>query len=225
MAIKVTDRGVTTTKFEGRVLQVRRFTAVRNLSDTLDYTDRQTVGCCEALVWLGTRGFAAGKRYGGGEGYGDQVDLEFYEQFEWIDCSNLFAWRGERVMEPVEDAVVGKSEPLMFANFLAWQAWQKVQAAAAEEKRLAEAKVACAEAKRAATLAKRWATEYSKRLAAEALLKGLPAKGTRVTVKGVTGQLAWTGASKYYGKWGARAGVKDAKGVMHWFTAEDFLGR
>lgn len=206
-------------EYEGRVLEVRRYVARRNMSDTLDYSDFRDVECVDALVWLGAHGKL-------NDWDRESRDLEFHEQFKWINCSNHFVWRGEDKHEPEADAVVGRSEPLMFVNHLAWQAWKKVQAEAASAKAAAELKVAqAAAAKKAASQAKRQATDDAKRAAAEALLAKVPAKGSRVTVGGFTGKVAWTGVSKYYGKWGARVGVKNAKGEMAWFTADEVVGR
>ena len=235
MAIKVTKLNQhgqvleTREEYVGRVLEVRRYREVRNMSDTLDYSDHQTVDCCDALVWLGTR---APKPYGSRydelhpSSYGEDVDLEFHQQFAWVNCSNHFVWRGEDKREPEVDAVVGKSEPLMFANHLAWQAWKKVQAEAAAKRAAEELKLRQAEeAKVAARKAKRQATDDAKKAAAEALLAKVPAKGSRVTVGDFAGKVAWTGVSKYYGKWGARVGVKNAKGEMAWFSADEVVGR
>ena len=105
-------------------------------------------------------------------------------------------------------------------NLIAWRSYQ-----AALEAKLAAAaeKAAAVAAKAEADRAKRAAAKTAKLAAAEAearkLLAHIPAKGTTVTVDGFTGKVFWTGVSKYYGKWNARAGVKDAKGEVRWIDA------
>ena len=70
--------------------------------------------------------------------------------------------------------------------------------------------------------AKKQAKEDALRSEAEKLLARIPAKGTMVTVDGFTGQVFWTGVSKYYGKFNARAGVKNSKGEVQWIDATKF---
>ena len=78
----------------GEVVQIRKYQAQRNLSDTLDYTDFQTVNVTEALVYVGrTRP----------NHNGDAVPLDAEERFRWTDCSNLFVWRGSDHRTPVGD--------------------------------------------------------------------------------------------------------------------------
>ena len=80
-------------------------------------------------------------------------------------------------------------------------------------------KAAKAAARAAAAGAKLAATKDD----ATALLAKLPPKGTTVTVKGITGQLFWSGIKAYRGVNSARIGVKDSGGVAHWFAASDLV--
>lgn len=217
MAIKVEGREGTKFEYVGRVIDVRRYKDHRNMSDTLDYSDWQTVDCCDALVWRGPRG----KR----NWYdAEEVDLEFWEQFQWVNCSNHFVWRGEEARTPEVDAPGGRgSEPLMWANYIAWTSWQKGQAEkAAREARERAAAAAAEKAKKDAKVAAKAAKDDSLKKIAEASLANVPPKGTSVVVKGFAGKVSWMGASKYRGKWQARVGVKNAKGIMEWFDAADF---
>jgi hypothetical protein len=133
--IKTTNsqtKAVTET-YVGRVLEVKTFTESRNMSDTLDYSDWQAVKCTSALVWLGTRG----KGHWADK---EDRDLEFFEQFQWIDVSNHFAWRGCDFKEATRDAgmdIIG-SDPIMLVNYIAWQSHQKALAAEADAKRVAQ---------------------------------------------------------------------------------------
>jgi len=118
-------------------------------------------------------------------------------------------------------------EPLMWANLVAWEAYHKAAAEKrAEELRIEqEARHAAEEAekaKRAARHAKKVAKEATMKAETEKLLARIPAKGTIVTIDGFTGQIFWAGCSKYYGKWSARAGVKNAKGEVAWISADKF---
>jgi membrane protein involved in colicin uptake len=104
-----------------------------------------------------------------------------------------------------------------------WDAHAAQLAVEAEEKRAAaEAQRAAAAAVEAAKAAKKAAKDAALRVEAEKLLARIPPKGTTVTVDGFTGKVFWTGASKYYGKWTARAGVKNAKGTVQWVSADRF---
>lgn len=218
--------------FAGRVIEVKKFLADRNHSDTMDYSDWRRTECTYALVWLGTRNVPAVGLDGDmpialleNSAWGiqrDTRDLEFHEQFAWIDCTNICSDRNGYRVDPVVDAdpahYVG--EPEMWMNLIAWRSYQ----AALEAKRVAAAeKAAAVAAKAEADRAKRAAAKTAKLAAAEAearaMLAHIPARGTTVTVDGFTGKVFWTGVSKYYGKWNARAGVKDAKGEVRWIDA------
>jgi hypothetical protein len=225
--------------YAGRVLKVEDVTESRNFSDTFDYTDFRTTTCTYALVWMGTRGIPT--EYRGGRDVvwylendvpeyrkGDVRDLEFHEQFAWVDCTNIFSDRNNYSLSPAADAIVPTQETaLMWANYIAWQAHQKALEEAAQAKALADAEAARKEAAErakiaAAKVAKKAAKDASAKAIAEGMLARIPAKGTEVTVDGFTGKVFWTGATKYYGKWSARAGVKDSKGNVQWVPAEKF---
>lgn len=241
--IKNTQDHVTYSLFAGRVLKVEKTVETRNWSDTLDYSDYRTTNCTYALVWLGTHGLPPSKsttrpmaHYGSVRSPSDHMpdylaaaarDLEFFEQFAWVDCTNLFSDRNGYTLAAAEDALGG--EPLMWANYIAWQAYmdsaREAAAAAAAKKAEAirlveEEKAAKAAARAAAAEAKLAATKDE----AAVLMAKLPPKGTKVTVKGVTGQLFWTGIKAYRGVNSARIGVKDSTGTAHWFSASDLVG-
>lgn len=199
----------------GRVLEMRTFQANRNMSDTLDYSDYQTVEVTEALVWLGPVGRPEGR------GYGAERPLEFFEQFAWIDVSNHFAWRSGVFATAAVDATMGQGEPLMWANYLAWQGWMEANRAArirAEVER--EALIAATEAAAAQRAAEKAAKSQAKleatKAAAEALLARAPKKGSTLTIGGVTGKVCWVGTAKYRGAYTARFGLKDSRGNVTW---------
>ena len=232
----------TETYFEGRVLKVETVTETRNWSDTLDYSDYRTTTCTYALVWLGTRNLPPKTFHKESRALVDSdllrheihvwrkpwvSELEFFEQFAWVDCTNIFSDRhGFSLTCEVDSSFAdAHKEPLMWVNYLAWESFHEARvareaaegAARAEEKRIAEAAAA---AKKAATAAKRAATDEAKKAAAEAILAAAPAKGTKVTVDGFTGIITWKGTKKFYGKWQARVGVKSASGEMIWVDAD-----
>jgi len=188
-------------EYTGRVLKVETYTDRRNHSDTLDYSDWRTTQCTRALVWLGTFGRPSVYTT-------EERELAPHEQFRWIDCTNIFVWRGSPEMVPVAD-VGPDSEPLMLVNFIAYESFLK-----AEAERLArEAAVRAEEErkereKKEAARAKREAKDNALKAAAEALLASAPKKGTQVKVGDFVGTVFWTGATKYHGKWSARLGVK-----------------
>lgn len=209
--------------FEGRVVRIEEVEETRNWSDTMDYTDYRTTRCRYALVWLGTRGVPPELRgdrwHAVTHPYSTSVprDLDFHEQFGWVDCTNLFGWRLGFRLEASCDA---DGEPLMWANLIAWDAYRKSEAAAAERKREEARRLkAAADAAAAAREAQKAAAVAATRPAAEALLAKVPPAGTTVTAGGVTGKVAWKGAKVHRGRWSARVGVKDAAGVMHWVDA------
>lgn len=230
------------TYFEGRVLKVEITTETRNWSPTLDYTDYRTTACTYALVWLGTHNLPP-QVYNNSErpvvesdllqskiaSYKvDKVrDLEFFEQFAWVDCTNIFSDRyGFRLSYEVDSSFADShKEPLMWANYVAWEAFHKERAARkaseiaarAEERRIAEQTIA---AKKSAATAARAATDEVKKAEAERTLTAAPAKGTTVTVGGFTGIITWKGIKKFYGKWRARVGIKNTTGEMIWVDAD-----
>ena len=199
MAIKIetTHAGQTETtlEFSGRVIEVRKFMATRNMSDTLDYTDRQYVECTEALVWLGTHGHKPHSRCNDETGapeyhistYGDVGDLDFTQQFAWVNCSNHFVWRGEPRCTPEVDADIRdlNTDPMMWVNYIAWKSHQKAN--------LEEAHRAREEA-----IAKDAALQAAKAAKVAARAKLIPVKGDKVIVvggrkvkKGFTGVAAY----------------------------------
>jgi hypothetical protein len=228
-------------RFAGRVVRIEETTENRDHSDTLDYTDFRTTQCTYALVWLGTHNFPPtttgrrGVRFMADwavmrdstyeNAYSKPRDLEFHEQFAWVDCTNIRTDRTGLYLEAVLDGVPGTfGEPLMWANLIAWDAHQaarreKAAADRAEEDRRRREAHQAAVAHQAARDAKKAARIAASQPAAEALLAKVPPKGTTVTVDGVTGKVAWMGTKVYRGRWSARVGVKDSQGQMHWVDA------
>jgi hypothetical protein len=219
----------TVTFFEGRVLEVKKYTARRNMSDTLDYTDVRDVECVDALVWLGAHGVPpylwnnctlARMPDEHSPSYGPQPRaLEFYEQFAWVDCSNHFSWRGDAIRTPTVDADLHNGDPLMWANYIAWKSHQaaETQRLVAEARARHDERLAyqAAEAEKAAA---REAKDLALKAGAEKLLATV-VKGNTYTVDGFTGKAFWLGAKKYRGKWQARVGLKDSRGTVLWTDA------
>ena len=218
--------------FTGRVVRTEVVTETRNWSDTMDYTDYRSTKCIYALVYLGRHGVAPYNR-GGRNITGTSPipgaptrDLTVGERFAWVDCTNLFSYRGVPVLTAEVDAFDMQllwGGPEMLEDLASWDDHQIVLQKAAAEEREAAAKAA--EAQRQATIAKaekKAAKEAQLRASAEALLARIPAKGTTVTVDGFTGKVFWTGVSKYRGAYNARAGVKDSKGEVAWIDAAKF---
>lgn len=222
------------TLFAGRVIRIEQLTEIRNWSDTLDYTDMRSVTATYALVWLGTHGVPPEARHGRPMTYSTPCswhvprDLEFHEQFAWIDCTNMFVDRNGYALKAEVDGDHGMfGEPLMWANLIAWEAYHKAVAEKrAEELRIEQearqAEEAAHQAKVAARKAKAAAKDAILKAAAEGMLARIPAKGTEVTVDGFTGKVFWMGCSKYRGAWSARAGVKNGKGEVVWVPADKF---
>ncbi len=95
--IKETDTstGKVTETFVGRVLAVTSGMAMRNCSDTLDYSDWQTVQVTTARVYYG-RTVPADQPHsmyldGWTGAPGAEIPIE--KRFGYVDCTNLFAWR------------------------------------------------------------------------------------------------------------------------------------
>lgn len=222
------------TLFADRVIRIQQVSEVRNWSDTLDYTDMRSVTATYALVWLGTHGVPPAVRHTRPMAYPAPCswdkprDLEFHEQFAWVDCTNMFTDRNGYALQATVDGEYGMfGEPLMWANLIAWESHHKAVAEKrSEELRLERearaAQEAAIQAKKAAAKAKRDAKDAVERSTSERLLARIPAKGTTVTVEGFTGKVFWVGVSKYRGKFNARAGVKNAKGEVLWVPAESF---
>lgn len=235
------DPAKTEVYFQHRVLRIEKTKETRNWSDTLDYSDHRPTHCTWALVWLGTRGLPPrDAHYAGGRlvAYidapkwdADKIrDLEVHEQFAWVDCTNLFSDRNGYSLAPSVDPFdmqLLHGGPEMIEGLAVWEAYHKARL----EKLAEEARIAAAErqaiidaekAKKAASQAKRDTKLQAAKSEAEVLLARIPAKGTTVTVDGFTGKVFWMGVKSYYGKWNARAGVKDAKGNVQWVPAEKF---
>lgn len=205
-------------EYVGRVIKMRSYTADRNMSDTLDYSDYQRVTVHEALVWLG-------------ESYTDkwtgaEVRPTIANQFKWIDVSNHFTWRGDALATATVDAITPRDETwgVMWKNYYEWETLQR----ALEEKATADAARAADERKRReAAIAKKLADVEAKNREAQAACEALLtnkkfARGATVTLKsGVSGKIVWTGAKKFRNKWNARVGVKDSRGEVHWVNASD----
>jgi len=223
--------------FEGRVLRIEKTTEVRNWSDTLDYTDHRSTDCTWALVWLGTHGVppeGRGRIAAHLETYSWEADkardLEVHEQYAWIDCTNLFSDRnGYRLVATVDsfDMQLLHGGPAMIEGVAVWEAFHTARLAKLDEEARIESEkrqaiIDAEAAKKAARQAKRDEKLAAAKSVAEGQLARIPAKGTRVTVDGFTGMVFWRGVSKYYGKWNARAGVKDGKGNVQWIDAGKF---
>lgn len=219
--------------YVGRVLKVEHTVETRNWSDTMDYSDYRTTGCTWATVWVGTRGLPRTSPKGGQlplfledesvpEYYAEHVrDLEFHEQFVRVDCTNLFSDRYGYSLSAEVDAEGG--DPLMWANWIAFQAYEAAKVEAEAKAEAARKKAYAAEqAKVAAKAAAKAAKDEAAKKAAEELLAKFPPKGTTVTVDGFTGKLFWTGVNKYRGKWSAKAGIKDSRGTVQWVTPDKF---
>ena len=216
MPIIVKSNGKETTLHAGRVLEVTETRELRNLSDTLDYNDWQKVKVVQALVWLGPEGKPE-------------------EQFTWIDCSNLFAWRGEPVKTPEVDgtpnnfmSALNPEAPLMWTNLAIYKQFKIDEAREAEEARArlfaqTEAERKALYEKKSAAALKRQATDEAKCAAAEALLDRVTKGKTYTTKAGFKGTLFWKGAKKYRGTWSARVGLKDSKGQVVWTSVDDLV--
>lgn len=230
--------GSTEKFFEGRVLRVVKTKETRNWSDTLDYSDHRTTDVTWALVYIGTHGVPAKEASWTFRRVTTQLeptsselqgarDLEIGERYGWVDCTNLFADRFGYELEAQVDPfdmqlLVGGPE--MIEGVKAWEEFHAARWAEEEREREAKAtadrvKYEAVYAKQRAAQAKRDAKIAAEKAAAEKLLALIPAKGTLVTVNGFTGKVFWMGVKSYYGKWNARAGVKDAKGNVQWIDA------
>jgi hypothetical protein len=113
-------------RFEGRVVKVRTYTASRNHSDTLDYTDFQSTQVTEALVWVGREE----TRYDG-----TVEPVAPANRFQWVDCTNLFTWRGSPHMAPKVD-FIALAVPELFEDL---EVWLRIQEEREAEKARAHA--------------------------------------------------------------------------------------
>lgn len=230
-----TGETTTETLYKGRVVRVMQVTETRNWSDTLDYTDHRSTLCTLALVYLGhegkkPHGHHSGRAYVSDFPWAPVVPLGVGDRFAWVDCTGLFSDRVGFWLTAVEDTfsdILLTCGAEVFDELKAWDNYHIEQAEAAAEARLrtearltAEAKANAAKA--AAKRTKAEAKDAIGKADAEKLLVRIPAKGTTVTVDGFTGQIFWIGATKYRGKWSARAGVRDSKGNVAWVAADKF---
>ena len=224
------------TLYLGRVVRVETTTETRNWSDTLDYTDMRSTTCTYALVYLGHEGKKPRHHHVGNRLF--VTDAPWYEvealdigdRFAWVDCTNLFADRNGYSLKADEDVfgdVMLHCGAEIYDELAAFEAHHAAVrdariAESARQEAIRKAAEEVEKAKKAARQAKRDAKEAELKASAEKLLARIPAKGTEVTVDGFTGKVFWTGVSKYYGTFTARAGVKNAKGEVAWVPAEKF---
>ena len=175
--------------FADRVVRIEQLVETRNWSDTLDYTDMRSVTATYALVWLGTHGVPPRSwdgrpmTYAVPASWDKPRDLEFHEQFAWVDCTNMFVDRnGYALKAEVDGEYMMFGEALMWANLIAWEAHHK----AVREENLRKAEEvrqrwlewkAQEEVKKAAMKAKQEAKDVVLKAAAEGLLARIPAKG------------------------------------------------
>lgn len=151
------------TLYAGRTVEVRTYEATRNHSDTLDYSDFRTTNVTEALVYIGRRApeytwdrlkaadDSVGHRCTSHDECRDNYemghlcweekhgwkDLLIQDRFVWVDCTNLFVWRGSPHCAPEVDAVM---EGELAEDYAAWQAYWVEQAAIAHERQKANEK-------------------------------------------------------------------------------------
>lgn len=204
----------------GRVIEVRRYRDHRNMSDTMDYTDWQTVDCCDALVWLGPEG------HPGNYQWNPRRPLEFHEQFMWVDCSNHFSDRVGFVLSPEVDADPRKGgDPLMWANLIAWRSHQEAVKAELIAQRDATARARHEQLKAEAEVKRIKEEKIAEaKVEAERLLRiYAPPKGTLVTVGEVIGHVFWSGTKFYRGAWRSTVGVKDKYGTAHWIDIKAWM--
>ena len=226
------------TVFEGRVLELANTREQRNWSDTYDYTDYRTTECTYALVWLGTHNLPPRAPNVTSKGVSrpscyykvasfeekDVRDLEFHEQFAWVDCTNLFSWRGDPSLKPEVDTAMAEGDPLMWANYIAWKGYMKgledksLRMAVEEEK----AKVEKAE-KEAKAKAVKEAKKEKQKQEVEAAMLLTPEKNTEVTINGFTGRVFWKGVKEYRGKWRGTVGVKNNYGEVVWVDVSHWV--
>jgi len=113
------------TLHEGRVVKVRTYNANRNLSDTLDYSDWQTVAVTEALVYVGRETKEWSYETHAYKSRPAKVD----ERFAWEDCSNLFGWRGsDHLHAEVDENAMSDRE--LASDFAEWERDREERAAA-----------------------------------------------------------------------------------------------
>lgn len=176
------------TLYAGRVVEIRKYVDRRNHSDTLDYSDFRDTNVTEALVYVGRSGSKWSYRRlsaledGAVMDESDHVaELPIQDRFAWVDCTNLFVWRGSDHREATVDAEAFNNAELV-EDFAAWQAYTAEQVRLTEERRIASEK---------ATKARR---EEEERNRPEKGKKMIVAKGRKVPV-GFVGTVAYVSGS------------------------------
>jgi len=178
MAIKVTHTNPATQvstvshTHEHRVLEVRSYQASRNHSDTLDYTDFAMTTVTEALVYRGRR--APKWSFLPVSETNPLVDVPLADRFTWLDCTNLFTWRGQDHMVPTVDRDALALDALLAEDYLAWLDIEAAKQAAA--RRALDEKLA----------AEQWRIANLPKVGVQMTV----AKGKKVKV-GTTGTVAW----------------------------------
>jgi hypothetical protein len=137
-------------KHLGEVVDIRKFRAMRNWADTLDYTDYRSTDVVEALVYVGRRAssdrFAQQKQevktlglpkhyYAAGE------ELLPIDRFEWLDCTSLFVDRGVPAMHPAVDDI---RHPDVVIDYIEFLEATRVYEAAANEHNMRNARAEAA---------------------------------------------------------------------------------
>jgi hypothetical protein len=213
MAITETQGEEIKTLYEGRVLKVRTYVATRNHSDTLDYTDFRSTEVTEALVYFGRVAPEVPCGYVRLEGKyvnsGEEIPLP--ARFGWIDCTNLFCWRGSPFREATVDAFSLIPNQELVDDYSAWLA------DAEEKQRVAEEK---AKAYAAAQAVKKAEEEKNRPVKGK---KMIVAKGRKVPV-GFVGTVAFVSGSgsvllKADNEW------QDRKAQGTWVAASNLRAR
>ena len=121
--------------FKGRVIKIRKFDATRNHSDTLDYSDFRNTECTEALVYIGrVYDKDAADEYWASAKVDEEVELE--RRFKWVDCTNIFVWRGTPERKPeVDPTWLPQLIPGFLEDYEAWHALMDQRREEAEKKR------------------------------------------------------------------------------------------
>lgn len=200
------------TEFVGAVVEVNTFRATRNLSDTLDYSDWQTVPCRSALAWcpeccagVHTNDCArceAIYHLGG---------TSHHFGFRIIDISNHFSWRNGRRLDATVDADLASGTGVP-GLWVAWDQYQQLleaerAQAAARNLDLQELRRVAEEQERAKAARREQRLSASKDAAHE-LASRCPV-GSVVTHNGKRMYVWWSGATKYRGKFVARVGLSE----------------
>ena len=106
MPITITDsNGHVETKYRGEVVEVRKVTRTVNHSDTLDYSDFRSTECTDALVYVG-RFVKQNYHVKSGEKFlAVGAEIPVADRFQWLNCTNLFCWRGSDHLLPSVDEI------------------------------------------------------------------------------------------------------------------------